>query len=1739
MKQITLKKAIAMFALICFSVSGFAQLAMTRTTFTAAYTPITTGGGAILSTATGDDAVETNIPIGFTFNYLGTNYTTIGATTNGAAGFVGMTNTRFNTDLYTTTAPNAILAPWWDDLTVAAGVGSMLYQTQGTVGSQTFTLQWTDVYSYYTGSTAMMNYQIILYEGTNVIEYRYGAQPAGTFNLASESASIGMKSATGGNGQYLDAVTGSANTGNGMLTSSTMWPTRNFRFTPGAPSTLPGGVYTVGNAGTYFNLSEAVADINHRGIAGPVSLSLLDATYDVSTANGHNFFPILLGPVTGSSSTNTILIQPASGTSTVSSAGVLTGSCVNQANATAIASGSEPIFGLVGAQYVGVNSVNFVGTSANIDRGISVLNSSATLGSQFNLFQNTTISLNRTNTTSTGIEQRLPTTPTSAAGANSNNAYMNLNISNTYVGIQLTGNATFPDLGCSIGNTVATNFNLIGGTTSNDIGGGATATYGIRCTSQSGVNVYNNEVRNVGANGGVTTDGIFMELTQGNSNVYMNKIHDLRNLSTTATNNIQGIRANVATSAGHTLRVFNNLIYGFTSSYTGAASATRQYKGIYAQSGGGGVITSTIDIANNNILINASASPNISSTCFEIGTTSGPVINVRNNNFNNSTGTQTAPASHYAWVSTSATLTGNTGSVSNYNNLYVANATQGFTGRGNATDYATLANWQAAMTGQDANSLSTDPAYTSSTDLHVNAASLDGVATPLAWVTVDIDNQARALTPDIGADEFTVSAIDIGASVLVAPVSGNCYTATQQVTVRITNFGGSPIDFSVNNATVTANVTGQVTATINFTLVDNSLNGNVPLAVGATVDVPVGTINMSAAGTYTFNAFTTVSGDGNALNDAMAAVNISYQPGTVVVSPGSVCQGSSTTMTLSGNTSTSIQWQMSTDGGNTWTNIVGATASPYTDTPGDTTWYQSLMCGSLASTMDTVIWSPTIAPTTMNDTVCGIGTPTLTASGVGTLNWYAVPTGGAIINTGTTYSPVVSSTTTYYVESVSGGGNQNVGLFDNSGGGGQQTSTAYNIFDVTQNCTLTGAYVYPGAAGNVVCELRDNAGALITTRTVAVTATDIGQRTYIALNIPLTPGTGYRLAQGAGSVSMFRNSGGVAFPYTIPGTLSIYNSSAGTSFYYFFYYWQISTGCSSARVPVDAVVIPTASVSITASATTICAGDSSALTANSTNLGYTFNWSPDSSLTDSVGITVSAFPGSTTDYIVTADSAGCIAMDTITIAVNPLPVAITSQSDTIICIGQTDTLIFIDPFASPFVSTNVPVSVPDANPAGATSTITIPYATAINPMMNMEVCFNMTHTWDGDMSFTLISPQGTMFDLCSNNGGSGDNFTNTCLNMSAPTNITAGVSPFTGSYIPEGVGGFNVFNGETTLGTWTLFMVDGAGGDLGTLNNWRISFLSNNSMSWSSNPVGFSSTNDTIIVSPTTTTQYILTVTDTTTGCSNDYVHTVTVRAPLSLIITGDSIICPGDTAFMTASGSGGDGNISYVWSNGPTTPLDSVMPSALTMYSVTITDACSCRFVCSGYRRTGCHHRNQQRYHALPEYGACTVRFINRRIPEQHCVQLEQRTDHGCGFHHFRRSRFQRYLCSYDIGCLRYYGGRQRYGNIVHCACNCYYQCGYDDLQRRHHRSHGNCIRRRRQPVVQLEQRSDHGNRQHNHDSYDNLLGNGYRRLHTNRCRFLHRFRIQRIHDDRFGRYGDLHRRFARTCCNTFGRRR
>jgi subtilisin-like proprotein convertase family protein len=104
-----------------------------------------------------------------------------------------------------------------------------------------------------------------------------------------------------------------------------------------------------------------------------------------------------------------------------------------------------------------------------------------------------------------------------------------------------------------------------------------------------------------------------------------------------------------------------------------------------------------------------------------------------------------------------------------------------------------------------------------------------------------------------------------------------------------------------------------------------------------------------------------------------------------------------------------------------------------------------------------------------------------------------------------------------------------------------------------------------------------------------------------------------------------------------------------------------------------------------------------------------------------------------------------------------------------------------------------------------------------------QVCLNITHTWDADLTVTLESPDGTQIVLFSSIGGGGDNFNTTCLRGDASSSITIQNAPFNGIFkAQDPIGIAN--NNQNPNGNWKLKIFDSANGDEGTLDAWSITF---------------------------------------------------------------------------------------------------------------------------------------------------------------------------------------------------------------------------------------------------------------------------------------------------------------------------
>lgn len=259
-----------------------------------------------------------------------------------------------------------------------------------------------------------------------------------------------------------------------------------------------------------------------------------------------------------------------------------------------------------------------------------------------------------------------------------------------------------------------------------------------------------------------------------------------------------------------------------------------------------------------------------------------------------------------------------------------------------------------------------------------------------------------------------------------------------------------------------------------------------------------------------------------------------------------LCVGDSITLTASAGSS--FQWSN------------GATTQNITvSQPGNYSVTVTSFCGTATSQPFVVTQLPQPStPTVLHDTICPGQSATLTASGSGTIKWYN--TSGTLLHTGNTFTtPTLSSTTNYLVENVeSYASTSNVGPLSNTMGAGGYNNNQYLLFNAIQPIKIVSVLVYADVAGVRNIELRSSTGTMMQNASINVPA---GQ-SRITLNFNVPQGNNYQLALTAGG-NFFRNSAGVAYPYTLNGVASITGSSAGSAFYYYFYDWEIEHSISS------------------------------------------------------------------------------------------------------------------------------------------------------------------------------------------------------------------------------------------------------------------------------------------------------------------------------------------------------------------------------------------------------------------------------------------------------------------------------------------------------------------------------------------------------------------------------------------------
>jgi len=534
-------------------------------------------------------------------------------------------------------------------------------------------------------------------------------------------------------------------------------------------------------------------------------------------------------------------------------------------------------------------------TEANTSATSAVvwLQSSGSDGATSNTIKNLNVVGNANTTTLIGIGMGAngdATVSVSSLGTgNNSNTIQNNNISKTQYGIYSQGASAASK---NTGNAI--NQNLINTASPNNVQIG-----GIMVGFENSITISQNNIAGMSrtssvfgiAAGFVTSDFSATTFTGNevtNATISRNKVDNLTSTSVTGFSSVGIAYASAATG---TTQISNNMI----SRVSDQATSPDFNAGIYVGGGAG-----TLQIYYNSVWLSGSrVAATYPSYALAIGG-STPTVDVKDNvleNTSTSAGTGKSYAIGLAYTSTAGNYANLT---SNYNDLLTSGISAAFSkvgglAFGSGTEKTTLAAWQTE-TGRDTpNTISLDPLFTSTSDLHINPATtatspVNNAGVSIGSVTNDFDNDSRSATPDIGADEFVVNVSSGGSGNLAAGTYDNVtvngpdtLTLTGNVVINgclIVNSGAT-----LNTGIFVVSGPGCFTLNSGGTL---GIGSTVGITTGATGNVQVTTRTFSNGGNYIYNGNANQA-VGNALPATVANLTI-LNTGT---SPNNIVTGNS------------------------------------------------------------------------------------------------------------------------------------------------------------------------------------------------------------------------------------------------------------------------------------------------------------------------------------------------------------------------------------------------------------------------------------------------------------------------------------------------------------------------------------------------------------------------------------------------------------------------------------------------------------------------------------------------------------------------------------------------------------------------------------------------------------------------------------------------------------------------------
>ncbi len=478
-------------------------------------------------------------------------------------------------------------------------------------------------------------------------------------------------------------------------------------------------------------------------------------------------------------------------------------------------------------------------------------------------------------------------------------------------------------------------------------------------------------------------------------------------------------------------------------------------------------------------------------------------------------------------------------------------------------------------------------------------------------------------------------------------------------------------------------------------------------------------------------------------------------------------------------------------------------------------------------------------------------------------------------------------------------------------------------FTLTQGSPSGGIYQGPGVVNGNFDPSATGSGTFSINYIISnQCGNDTASRTITVLPQPsVSLGAFTDICQGSSAFSL---TGGLPVGGTYSGvgvSNGIFNPTvAGVGTSTIFYSITDNNGCSN----IDSSTItvnPQPIIDIT-SDTSTCFGESVTLSANG---GINYAWS-NGSITASISVTPTA---DSTFAVTVSNSNSCSSVDSVRVTVNALPTASISGNTTI-CQGESTALIanggvgyswsngqFNDTIqVSPTIDSTFTVTV--TNTSGCIDTqsqlITVNPLPTVSLASFIDVCEN-----SAAISLSGGTPAGGTY---SGIGVSNGNFD--------PT--VAGVGTSTIFYsITDNSGCSNIDSSTITVNPQPTISISS---DTAICFGESVTLSANSGTNyvWSNG-----STTASISVTPTADSTFTVTVSNGNSCSSVDSVR-VTVNALPTTSISGNTILCEGESTTLIASG-----GVNYSWSSGQLNNTIQISPSLDSTFTVTVTNGNGC----------------------------------------------------------------------------------------------------------------------------------------------------------------------------------------------------